>query len=255
MIGQKGALVDVPASTRAEDENRGSRYNSIPLINSNTNSNHKQDKSIPTCVPQGTPNLSLFKYCREAVTAEAAARRYGMQIDRQGKAVCPFHNDHSPSMTFRAGKYRCWACGAAGDSIDFTERLLGLEPIAAVRRLNEDFHLALPIDRPPSQGEIAEAEKQRRLANTRRRFETWREEMLRNLNPAFRIGHLALQSGEVLTDREALAVRWMTPIEAWADALEGENMDDIMVVFRCRKGVSCLCREILTDSLTRSTMA
>ena len=69
----------------------------------------------------------LFDRCREAVSAEDAARRYGIQINHQGKAVCPFHNDHHPSMTFRDGKYHCWACGAAGDSIDFTARLLGLE--------------------------------------------------------------------------------------------------------------------------------
>lgn len=197
----------------------------------------------------------LFERCREAVTAEEAARRYGIQLDRHRKAVCPFHDDHNPSMTFRDGKYRCWACGAAGDSIDFTARLLGLDPMAAVRRLNEDFHLALPIDRPPSREEIAEAEKQRRLANTRRRFEAWREDMLRDLNAAFRVGHLALQSGKILTDREALAVRWMTPIEAWADALESANIDDQMVVFRCREGVKRLCTEILTDSLTKSTVA
>lgn len=197
----------------------------------------------------------LFDRCREAVSAEDAARRYGIQINHQGKAVCPFHNDHHPSMTFRDGKYHCWACGAAGDSIDFTARLLGLDAVGALRRLNEDFHLALPIDRPPSQQERAEAEKHRRLAETRRRFEEWRENMLRDLNAAYRVGHLALLSGRELTDREALAVRWMTAIEAWADALESADIEDQMVVFRCREGVTQLCVLILTDTRERSTVA
>ncbi|MBO7201897.1 MAG: hypothetical protein J6V54_10960 [Bacteroidales bacterium] len=46
------------------------------------------------------------------------ARRLGLNIVRN-KALCPIHNDHRPSMTFRNGMYfKCWACSASGDAID-----------------------------------------------------------------------------------------------------------------------------------------
>lgn len=39
------------------------------------------------------------------------------------KAVCPFHNDHKPSLDVdpRRQRYRCWACGKVGDAIAFVQ--------------------------------------------------------------------------------------------------------------------------------------
>ena len=50
------------------------------------------------------------------------ATRLGVSVVRN-KALCPFHNDTHPSLTFRGGYYRCWACGAKGDSVDLVRRL------------------------------------------------------------------------------------------------------------------------------------
>jgi len=198
----------------------------------------------------------LFERCREAVTAKEAALRYGIQIDRQGKAVCPFHNDHHPSMTFRDGKYRCWACGAAGDSVDFTARLLGLDALGAVRRLNEDFSLALPLDRPPTDEERAQARQRGHLAEISHRYEIWREQMLRDLSASFRLGYQAKleKTPEEWNAEELLAIQWLEALESWEDALESD-MSQQMEVFRDREGVERLCKRILNSSKTKSTVA
>ena len=79
-----------------------------------------------------------FKQIRSAVTPREAAERYGMKVSRNGMALCPFHEDTTPSLKF--GKcYYCFACGAKGDSIDLTAKLLGLPPREAAIRLAEDF--------------------------------------------------------------------------------------------------------------------
>lgn len=75
----------------------------------------------------------LFREVRERVSAQEAARRYGLTFDCHNRALCPFHPDHHPSMSFNEGRFRCWSCGASGDAIDFTGRLFSLEPLAAVR--------------------------------------------------------------------------------------------------------------------------
>ena len=98
----------------------------------------------------------VFRECRERVSAQDVARHYGLTFDRKGWAVCPFHSDKHPSMSFRAGRFRCWACNASGDAIDFTGRLLGL---AAVERLNADFALSLPLHRKPTQAETQAARR------------------------------------------------------------------------------------------------
>ena len=88
--------------------------------------------------------IDVFRECRERVSAQDVARHYGLTFDRKGWALCPFHSDKHPSMSFRAGRFRCWACNASGDAIDFTGRLLGLDALGAVRQLNVDFCLGLP---------------------------------------------------------------------------------------------------------------
>ncbi len=39
------------------------------------------------------------------------------------KALCPFHDDHNPSMELNPDRqsYKCWSCGAGGDIFDFVK--------------------------------------------------------------------------------------------------------------------------------------
>ena len=78
-----------------------------------------------------------------------AARRYGLTVQRNGMALCPFHNDTHPSMKLYDDHFYCFACGAHGDVIDLTSRLLGLSFVEAVQRLAEDFGIS-PNDDPPA---------------------------------------------------------------------------------------------------------
>ena len=50
---------------------------------------------------------------------EQVAQALGMSVNRH-KALCPFHNDSNPSLTFHRGKnrYRCFVCDARGGVID-----------------------------------------------------------------------------------------------------------------------------------------
>ena len=60
-----------------------------------------------------------------ALPIEEVAARLGIEVNRH-KALCPFHNDHHASLTFnlRKNTYRCFACGAHGDTIDLVRHLL-----------------------------------------------------------------------------------------------------------------------------------
>lgn len=49
---------------------------------------------------------------------------------------CLFHNDSHPSMTiFKDNKFKCFACGAHGDSIDLIMKLCNLNFIEAIKFL------------------------------------------------------------------------------------------------------------------------
>lgn len=62
------------------------------------------------------------------------------------KGVCPFHNDTKPSMSVSDSKgvYKCFACGAAGDSIKFVQDYKNLDFIEAVKDIASQ--LSIPID-------------------------------------------------------------------------------------------------------------
>ena len=56
---------------------------------------------------------------------EGVAERLGLRVVRH-KCLCPFHDDHHASMSFKVSKnmFRCFACGASGGTIDLVMKAL-----------------------------------------------------------------------------------------------------------------------------------
>ncbi|MCL1874111.1 MAG: CHC2 zinc finger domain-containing protein [Clostridiales bacterium] len=92
---------------------------------------------------------SVFEEIREQISARQAAERYGLEIDRYGKARCAFHSpDTHPSMSFKGNFFRCWSCDAQGDAVKLVTHLFSLKPIQAARRIDADFGLGLFDNQP-----------------------------------------------------------------------------------------------------------
>lgn len=81
---------------------------------------------------------------------EQVAERVGLHVDRH-KSLCPFHDDHRPSLTFhaRSNTFRCFSCGAQGGPIDLVMRRLGMSFPEACRWLDGGVRIdPLPLSRP-----------------------------------------------------------------------------------------------------------
>lgn len=85
--------------------------------------------------------MDIFTTVKAAVTVRQAAEHYGLQVSRNGMALCPFHNDRHPSLYVSDDHYHCFACGEHGDVIDLTAKLFDLRLYDAARKLASDFHL------------------------------------------------------------------------------------------------------------------
>ena len=85
---------------------------------------------------------------KSIVAPADAAKRYGLPVQRNGMALCPFHNDTHPSMKLYDDHFYCFACGAHGDVIDLTAKLLGLNFKEAVHQLAVDFGISPNDDSP-----------------------------------------------------------------------------------------------------------
>lgn len=88
--------------------------------------------------------MSIFTEVKSAVSTRDAAIFYGTKVLRNGKCCCPFHPDKHPSMKVD-NRFHCFGCGADGDVINFVERMYGLAPIDAARKLVTDFGLNIII--------------------------------------------------------------------------------------------------------------
>ena len=75
---------------------------------------------------------------------EGVAERLGLRVTRH-KALCPFHDDHHASMSFRTSKntYRCFVCGASGGPIDLVMRFLNKPFLDATRWLADEHNIIL----------------------------------------------------------------------------------------------------------------
>lgn len=84
---------------------------------------------------------------------EGVAKRLGLQV-KMHKCLCPFHNDHTPSMTFKKGKWKCWSGCGDGDTISLVQKVLHKDFLDACRWLADENNIILTEykpeeDRPP----------------------------------------------------------------------------------------------------------
>lgn len=81
---------------------------------------------------------------------------------------CPFHGERTPSFRVRekAGDYKCFACGAKGDAIDFARHVYSLDFAQAVRTLAGGYGLSLD-----DEAAVKAAADRRRDADARRQAE------------------------------------------------------------------------------------
>jgi hypothetical protein len=104
------------------------------------------------------------------------AKLIGLPL-RQGKALCPFHKEQTPSFHVFPDRYHCFGCGASGDHIDWLEQQKGLTTRQAIEYLRElagsspatinqdkrdpketrKFALSIWEDARPIEGTLAEA--------------------------------------------------------------------------------------------------
>ena len=72
-----------------------------------------------------------------------------LSLDKKGReyvGICPFHQDHRPSMYVNPTKqiFKCFACGAGGDAFKFIQLRENLSFPAAVERLAGRAGIKLP---------------------------------------------------------------------------------------------------------------
>ena len=170
----------------------------------------------------GRDSMNVFEAVKENVTTRQAAEMYGIRVNRNGMACCPFHDDRNPSLKVDK-RFHCFGCQADGDVIDFVARLYGLPGLEAAKKLAADFGISYD-----SRGR-ASPKPARRSLSAELRF-------LQAEKKCFR----------VLSDYLRLLVRWET---AYAPKSPGDGWNPLFVeAMQKREYVGYLLDTLLTGT-------
>ena len=85
--------------------------------------------------------MTIYGTIKAAISVKQAAEHYGLKVNRNGMACCPFHNDRHPSLKLNEDYFFCFGCGAKGDVIDLVARLFNMSSYEAAQKLASDFGL------------------------------------------------------------------------------------------------------------------
>ena len=89
-------------------------------------------------IGSGILNNELINEIRKSVNIVDVISSY-MPLTKKGKnyfGVCPFHDDHSPSMSVAEDKqiYKCFSCGESGNVFTFLEKYENISFLEAVKK-------------------------------------------------------------------------------------------------------------------------
>ena len=157
--------------------------------------------------------MKIFETVKQSVTARQAAKAYGLEVDVHGMALCPFHDDHHPSLKLDQ-RFYCFGCGASGDVIDFTAKLFGISPREAVQKLAEDFGIN---PRPPTEVHIPKRHAEPRLDLERLCICVLRDYL--RLLRIWRLRYEPAEPGEPMDDRFAESCQMEATVNFFLDAL------------------------------------
>ncbi|MBR3840933.1 MAG: DNA primase [Erysipelotrichales bacterium] len=108
-------------------------------------------------------NEALIEDIRRRANIVEVIRSYIQVIPagRNYKAVCPFHDDHSPSMSISTDKqiYKCFACGNGGNVYTFVQNYEQVTFKQAVKRVCEISNIDVDFDVGEATIEVSEEKK------------------------------------------------------------------------------------------------
>ena len=157
--------------------------------------------------------MKFFETVKQSVTAGQAAKAYGLEVDVHGMALCPFHDDHHPSLKLDQ-RFYCFGCGASGDVIDFTAKLFGISPKEAAQKLAEDFGIN---PRPPTEVHIPKRHAEPRPDSERLCIFVLRDYL--RLLRIWRLRYEPAAPGESMNDRFVESCQMEETVNFFLDAL------------------------------------
>ena len=173
--------------------------------------------------------MTMYETIKTAVPVKQAAEHYGLKVNRNGMACCPFHHDRHPSLKLNENYFFCFGCGAKGDVINLVARLFDLSGYEAAQRLVADFG----IDIEPGQAAAASCKPKRPHIRQFREDEMLCFRVLTDylhLLEDWKVRYAPKTPDDALDDRFVEACQMIDYIEYLADILTVGDLEERVAV-------------------------
>lgn len=123
----------------------------------------------------------------------AVLQYFGMQQDRKGNILCPFHADHKPSCKIYENSFYCWSCGAGGDVINFAARYLNVSNKEAAEYLAGAFGIV--TDGSETMKQKSARKRREQEQRERKQWEEWQSNAFKTLTQYQQLLLAGMRSG------------------------------------------------------------
>ena len=193
--------------------------------------------------------MGIFDTIRDNVSARQVAEYYGLKINRNGMACCPFHNDRHPSMKLDK-RFHCFGCQADGDAVDYVGRLYGLGAKEAAYKIADDFNIPIEPWKRESREErntrIRNAKEKELEMNIRRAYAGELRQFRLKMSEFFRVLHDWEQkyaptqeqwNAEMIDERFVAAIHCKDRVEYILDVLDFGEDEEIYDIYKHREEI------------------
>lgn len=87
--------------------------------------------------------MTIADEIKQSIKMDDLFRAYGLEPNRAGFVICPFHSEKTASLKAYADntRFKCFGCGAQGDVISFVMLMHNITYSQAILRIKDDFFL------------------------------------------------------------------------------------------------------------------
>lgn len=128
--------------------------------------------------------MAVFDQIKDSIDIVDVVEKYGLQINRHGKALCPFHEEKTPSFSIKGQHWHCFGCNEGGDVIDFISRIQCISIWEAAKRLDSDYGLNLFTDKPNQPKQLEQYQQDDKLYTA---FKKWQNNAYQTLCGYYRL--------------------------------------------------------------------
>ena len=131
--------------------------------------------------------MDIFEQAKNRINILDVCDLLGIKLNRNYKALCPFHRENTPSFSVHPDKniFCCFGCGKNGDAISLVSQLLNMKPLESVKYLNDMLHLGIEINgKKPDMNKVNKYLQMKKAENM---FKKWENETFQLLCDAYHV--------------------------------------------------------------------